>query len=225
MPRAAIQPAFRPRARVWAEAYSMAGPGIYAKMAVASTKASNVCTGGMRSDYSDNVVSFGSQAVGNQTYFFDGEIRDTMSTHVAADHGADLIIASNSIQPYHYNETMGSLHKYGIPVILNQALYQVVQQKIEQHINRGKEIASIYNAVSGYLRQIDLPNEQREKLLSIITERTNYSPKTDYIYINPDPQDYKTFFADHFSLNSEILRNTVQSGFRSAISTLRKLDI
>ncbi|RYZ87638.1 MAG: patatin-like phospholipase family protein, partial [Proteobacteria bacterium] len=62
---------------------------------------------------------------GKEIYYFDGEIRDTLSTHVAADNDADLVISSYSVQPYHYTEEMGSLHKYGIPVILNQALYQV----------------------------------------------------------------------------------------------------
>lgn len=162
---------------------------------------------------------------GNQMHFFDGEIRDTLSTHVAADHGCDLVIASYSIQPYHFNEKMGSLHQYGIPVIINQALYQVIQQKIEKHIRSYKSLESVYNAVDGYLKQMNIADEHREKLLSIITERTNYKPETDYIYIHPDPTDYKTFFADHFSLNPQILRETVQSGFRSAIAALRKWDI
>lgn len=162
---------------------------------------------------------------GIDTYYFDGEIRDTLSTHIPADHGADLVISSYSIAPYHYHEAIGSLHEYGIPVILNQALYQVVQQKIEKHIQHNRSISSIYYAVDGYLKQIGLPDEQREKLLSIITERTNFHPSTDFIYIHPSKQDYSTFFADHFSLNSDTLRATVQAGFRSAISTLRKFDI
>jgi predicted acylesterase/phospholipase RssA len=158
-------------------------------------------------------------------YFFDGEIRDTLSTHVASDHGCDLVIASYSIQPYHYNESMGSLHQYGIPVILNQALYQVIQQKIEKHIRYDKSLESVYKAVDGYLKQMNLADEHREKLLSIITERTNYKPDTDYIYIHPDSEDHKTFFADHFSLNPQILRETVHSGFKAAINALRKWDI
>lgn len=158
-------------------------------------------------------------------YFFDGEIRDTLSTHVAADHGCDLVIASYSIQPYHFNSAMGSLHEYGIPVIMNQALYQVVEQKIENHIKHKKSIASVYNAVDGYLRQIQIEDEHRQRLLSIITERTNYKPETDYIYIHPDPQDYKAFFADHFSLHPQILRDSVYSGFKAAINALRKWDI
>jgi hypothetical protein len=108
---------------------------------------------------------------------------------------------------------------------MNQALYQVIQQKIEKHIRTGKQLESVYKAVDGYLKQINIAPEHREKLLSIITERTNYKPETDYIYIHPDPQDYKTFFADHFSLNPQILRETVQAGFKSAIGALRKWDV
>ncbi|MCC6137111.1 MAG: patatin-like phospholipase family protein [Bdellovibrionaceae bacterium] len=162
---------------------------------------------------------------GENRYFFDGEIRDTMSTHVAADHGADLVIASYSIQPYHFSKQMGSLHEYGIPVVLNQALYQVIEQKIEQSIKARKTIASIYKAVDGYLKQINLPPEHREKLLSIITERANFHPNTDYIYIHPDPHDHSMFFADHFSLNPQRLKGTVWAGFKSALNALRKYDI
>ena len=71
---------------------------------------------------------------GEDYYFFDGEIRDTLSTHVAAGHGADLVISSYSWQPYHYTNRHGSLHNFGIPVIVNQAIYQIVEQKIQKHI-------------------------------------------------------------------------------------------
>lgn len=162
---------------------------------------------------------------GEMVHFFDGEIRDTMSTHVAADHGADLVIASYSIQPYNFSPRMGSLHEYGIPVIMNQALYQVIEQKIEYYIRSRKSIAAIYKAVNGYLQQINLPQEHIDKLLTIITERANYQPSTDYIYIHPDPHDHETFFADHFSLNPQRLKSTVWAGFKAAINALRKWDI
>ena len=44
---------------------------------------------------------------GQNMYFFDGEIRDTLSTHVAADEGADLVVASYSMQPYSYKPKNG----------------------------------------------------------------------------------------------------------------------
>ena len=162
---------------------------------------------------------------GKELYFFDGEIRETLSTHVAADHGADLVIASYSVQPYHYSKALGSLHTYGIPLILNQALYQVIQQKIEKHIEHQQQISGILNAIEGYFNQTGLPAEQRDKLLEIVAKRANHRRDTDYLYIHPQPQDHEMFFVDHFSLNPEILGRIVHIGFRAALQSLRKLDI
>lgn len=162
---------------------------------------------------------------GKVLHYFDGEIRDTLSTHVAKDHGCDLVIASYSIQPYHYNENMGSLHEYGIPLIFNQALYQVVQQKIEAHIKSHDAVDKIYHAIRGYFKQKQLPEEDMHKLLDIIEQRADYRPDVDYLYIHPNPHDYEMFFADHFSLNPKILSKIVQTGFRSAINQLRKHDL
>lgn len=160
---------------------------------------------------------------GKEIYFFDGEIRDTLSTHLAADHGADLVVASYSIQPYHYNEEMGSLHKYGIPVIFNQALYQLVQQKIARHIEYQKEVKSLINAVDGYLKEAEVAPQHRLKLLEILESRTHYKPNVDYIYIHPQPEDHEFFFADHFSLNPKILENMVKTGFKNAMAVMRPL--
>lgn len=162
---------------------------------------------------------------GKEMFYFDGEIRDTLSTHVAADHGADLVISSYSIQPYHYNQEMGSLHEYGIPAIFNQALYQVVQQKIDRHIRHQKDMRSMINTVNGYLKQAEIPEEHREKLIEILLNKSGFNPNVDYIYIHPSPHDYEFFFYDHFSLNPKVLASIVRTGFKSAMSTLRQHNI
>jgi predicted acylesterase/phospholipase RssA len=164
-------------------------------------------------------------ANGKDIYFFDGEIRDSLSTHVATDNGADLVIASYSYQPYHYTDEIGSLHNYGIPVIANQALYQVIQQKIERNISYKNDIRAIYNAIDGYFKQANLGDEHREKILEIIRNRVNYKPNADYIYIHPRAQNYEMFFADHFSLSPQILERIVRIGFKSALSQLRNYDL
>jgi predicted acylesterase/phospholipase RssA len=161
---------------------------------------------------------------GKEIFYYDGEIRDTLSTHVASDNGADLVIASFSIQPYHFTKEMGSLSDYGIPLIANQALYQVVQQKIAKNIQYKNDIRAIYNAVDGYFKASNLPEGHREKLLEIIRERADYRPEVDYIYISPRSQNYEMFFVDHFSLNPQILARIVRIGFKSAINTLRQYE-
>lgn len=162
---------------------------------------------------------------GKELYYFDGEIRDTLSTHVAVDQGCDLVISSYSIQPYHFNKEMGSLHNYGIPLILNQALYQLVEQKIQRFFQYNSDIKALMAAVDGFFKQANLPDEHRVKLLEIMTDRLNFKPNVDYINIHPNPQDYEMFFVDHFSLNPKILGKIVRIGFRSAIQALRRHNL
>jgi len=161
---------------------------------------------------------------GKTIYFFDGEIRDTLSTHAATDSGADLVIASYSIQPYHFNSVIGSLHRFGIPIIANQALYQVVEQKIKRHIQHQGDIRATINIVEGYCRENDIADEHRTRLVDALSKRLNYRAAVDYMYIHPHPQDYDFFFADHFSLNGNILNKIVMSGFKSALRTLRRYN-
>lgn len=161
---------------------------------------------------------------GREVFFFDGEIRDTLSTHVASDHNADLVIASYSIQPYHYNDEIGSLHEYGIPIVINQAIYQAIQQKIERHREYKREIKDLIKATEGYIKQTDMKPEHQKKLLEILISKTRYKPHVEYIYIHPSPHDYEMFFADHFSLNPKILSKIIKAGFKASMSALREYN-
>jgi predicted acylesterase/phospholipase RssA len=162
---------------------------------------------------------------GEDVFYFDGEIRDTLSTHVASDSGADLVIASYSIQPYHYTEKVGSLSRHGLPLILNQALYQVVEQKIMSNIRAREDIKQLINSVTGYFKENNLPIEHAEKLVAIMCKKVKHRRGVDYIHIHPQPEDYEMFFVDHFSLNPEILARIAKIGFKSAIKILRRYDI
>ncbi|MCK6598458.1 MAG: patatin-like phospholipase family protein [Bdellovibrionaceae bacterium] len=162
---------------------------------------------------------------GQERYFYDGEIRETLSAHIAADMGCDLVISSFSMQPYHYTPEIGSLHNYGIPVILNQALYQVLEQKTHKHIEWQNTLKHIYKTIDGYFKQNQLPEEHREKILDIYKTRFKFNPNVEYINITPRPQNYEMFMVDHFSLNPKILERIVKIGFKSAINTLRKYSV
>lgn len=159
---------------------------------------------------------------GKEIYHYDGEIRDTLSTHVAADQGADLIIASYSMQPYHYNPAMGSLHKFGMPAIINQALYQVLEQKVARHIQFQGQKKDTFLAIKKACEDLNLSVDVKNKLLGVVKDKLAFSPDVDYIYISPRSQDYEMFFADHFSLNGEILEKILRIGFKSGLQVLRE---
>lgn len=162
---------------------------------------------------------------GEKIYFFDGEIRDTLSTHIAVDQGADLVINSYSIQPYHYNKKMGSLNNYGIPLIMNQALYQVVEQKIERHRKNQEDLKKVLSIVNSYFKQNNLPDLHRDTLLNTLRKKLDIADHVDQIAIHPHPQDYEMFFYDHFSFNAKVLSHVVRIGFRSAMKTLTEKGI
>lgn len=162
---------------------------------------------------------------GKTLYFIDGEVRDTLSAHVATDKGSDLVISSYSMHPYHFTKEVGSLHNYGMPAIINQALYQVMHQKIEKHLDQQNKLKSIFNTIDGYFEQTQLPKKHRDKLKEIIAAKINFNSETDYIDIHPDPNNYEMFFADHFSLNKEILHKIFRAGFKSGIHALRKYNL
>lgn len=158
---------------------------------------------------------------GKDLYHYDGEIRDTLSTHVASDYGADLVIASYSMQPYHYSPEAGSLHTYGIPAIINQALYQVLEQKVAKHIQFQKQKKDTYAAVKKSMKEMTLDSASQKKILNLLEEGLAFKPEVDYIYIAPRAQNYEMFFADHFSLNPQILEKILRIGFKSGLQVLR----
>ena len=162
---------------------------------------------------------------GKEIYHYDGEIRDTLSTHVAADHGADLVISSYSMQPYHYVPEIGSLHKYGMPAILNQALYQVLEQKVAHHIKYQEQKKDVYAALKEICEEENLSNKLKTKILDTVKEELQLKENIDWLYISPIPQNYEMFFADHFSLNGDILEKIVRVGFKSALTSLKKAGL
>jgi len=163
------------------------------------------------------------KSTGETVYHYDGEIRDTLSTHVATDQGADLVIASYSMQPYHFSQEFGSLHTYGMPVIANQALYQVLEQKVANNIRYQEQKRDLYSAMKKEADELNLSVEVKEKILATVREKLMFNPDVDYIYISPRGQNHEMFFADHFSLNPQILEKIVRVGFRSGLHFLKSV--
>ncbi len=157
-------------------------------------------------------------------YYIDGEIRDTLSTHVAIDAGADLVIASYTHQPYHYQKTVGSLTEHGLPSILIQSIYLLIEQKINQHIHNKKIQRDAIHAVFRYCKQAGVPEHHRQRICEILEAELHHKSEVDTIYIHPNPNDSQMFFGEHFSLSPKKLSELVRSGFRATIETLRQYE-
>lgn len=157
-------------------------------------------------------------------YYIDGEIRDTLSSHVAVDAGADLVFASYTHQPYHYQKELGSLTDHGLPAILIQSIYLLIEQKINNYVHAKETQKAAIQAVSRYCKQQGISDDHRKRIIEVMETELHHRQDVDIIYIHPDPTDTVMFFGEHFSLSPKRLAETVRSGFRAAIDTLRRYE-
>ena len=160
--------------------------------------------------------------IGEET-FFDGEVRDSISSHIALEQGSDLVIVSYSMQPYKYNEDFGSLDSYGLPVIANQALYQLIQQKIINHIDNKDKMRSLFDKIESKLKG-KMPEKEAFEFIEELEKEFMPDRKSTVLYIHPSSSDYEMFFADHLSLKPKVLNQIVTIGFKAAMNSLRDYE-
>ncbi len=161
---------------------------------------------------------------GHQIYYIDGETRDTLSTHVGIDAGADLVIASHTHQPYHFSRGEGSLTDHGLPSIVIQSLYLLIEQKINNHIHNKQTQRNAINAVSKYCEDQGLTDSVRKRICEIMEAELHHRMDVDTIYIHPKATDAHMFFGDNFSLSPKKMSEIVKSGFKAGIDALRRYD-
>ncbi len=157
---------------------------------------------------------------GGTDYYIDGEIRETLSTHVAEDNGCDIIISSWTHTPYHYHDEVGSLINYGLPSIAIQSLYLLIQKKIVASRAKRATGIDILNTVSEYMKQEKLSTAHRRDIMAILERKLNINPNVKLIDIYPDHHDYKLFFANSFSLNPKVASHAVKAGYKRAMQIL-----
>ncbi len=162
---------------------------------------------------------------GKERYYIDGEIRETLSTHVAKENGCDLIICSYTHQPYHFKDDIGSLYLYGMPAIVVQAVYQAIEQKIYGSKKAHENKNAALRVVREFFKEKKYPEEDVAELCIRLQEQLDFKESLNYIYIHPESKDREMFFGDHFTLNAHTLQNVVTIGYKRAMAELRKYDL
>lgn len=161
---------------------------------------------------------------GKTDYYIDGEIRETLSTHVAVDNGCKNIISSWTHTPYHYFDEVGSLINYGLPAICTQSIYLMIQKKIVSARAKNLAAKDIIDTVNDYLLREKFSNTHRNKLTGILERKLNYDPNTRFIDIYPKHDHYKIFFQNSFSLNPDKMSLLVTSGYKRAIEVFKNRE-
>jgi hypothetical protein len=156
-------------------------------------------------------------------YYIDGEIRDTLSSHVALDHGCDNIICSWTHTPYHYMETVGSLTNYGLPSICLQAIFLIIQKKIMTKRSFYTSIREVHDYINDYLKSENISDQVRSTVLKALEEKLDYKPHVKFIDIYPDHKNDQMFFSSNFSLSTDVLARIVKTGYKKTMRVFRQL--
>ena len=159
-----------------------------------------------------------------EEFFIDGEIRDTLSSHVAIDNGCDLVFSSYTHQPYHFLPEYGTLNDHGLPAILVQSIYLMVEQKIMNWKRSHDRRKNAILAVDRLCQDEGLETSLRKKIISTLESELEHRLNVDIIYFHPNPEANEIYFKEHFNLNGEKMGEIVRYGFKSAISTLEKYE-
>lgn len=162
---------------------------------------------------------------GQRRYYIDGEIRETLSTHVAKENGCDLLICSYTHQPYHYKEEIGSIFNYGVAAVVIQAVYQAIEQKVygsrKSHDNKMLALQTVRE----FFRERKYPEADLQELSHRLQDRLDFKESLNYLFIHPEPKDRDMFFGDHFTLDARTLQNVVTIGYKRAMAELRKYEL
>ncbi|MGB0453681.1 MAG: patatin-like phospholipase family protein [Bacteriovoracaceae bacterium] len=162
---------------------------------------------------------------GKIDYYFDGEIRDTLSTHVAIDNQCDYIISSWTHTPYHFHDEIGSLIHYGLPAICVQAIYLMIERKIQSSRSRILQTKDLIDTINIYCKENKFDEEHRKKLINIVENKLNYKSNVKLIDIYPTHSNYRVFLRNSFSLHPQKSAELVSYGYRRTLSIFRNLDL
>lgn len=159
---------------------------------------------------------------GQVDYYIDGEIRETLSTHVAVDNKCKFIISSWTHTPYHFQDAIGSLINYGLPAICTQSIYLMIQKKIVASRARRARAEDIINTVNEYLKSNNFNNNHRDTLIRILERKLNFDPNIHFIDIYPRHSNYDIFFKNSFSLNPERMKELVKLGYNRTLEIFKR---
>jgi predicted acylesterase/phospholipase RssA len=164
------------------------------------------------------------QLEGKRVEFFDGEIREPLSSHIGRDAGCDLIICSYTHQPLNVHNKKINLAEKGIEQVTLQAIYQSIEQKIQSARGTRKLEKALLDEVAKFFDDNDLGERLKDQLIGRLQDRMTYYPEVDYIYIHPRPGDHEAFLMPHFSLKRKHTERIVKKGYVSAAVALRNFE-
>ena len=153
-------------------------------------------------------------ATGKKFHYYDGEVRDALSAHVARDAGADFTIASNIWSPYQYDEKIGNLGELGMSAVAEQAIHQSFEQKIDQDRQRTARYQRLLEMIEARDREQDVDRAETERFTAEVAAVLQHRP-TRALHVAPSRSDHEFFFGGTFRFDRAFIDRCVDAGYRA----------
>ncbi len=145
-------------------------------------------------------------------HYYDGALKDTLSTHISNDIRSDFCIVSNIHIPYIYNEQHGDLSNRNLAHHTSQAIAHLIEQKVSQYRRgqmREKEIMLLAEELLSESKE-----EKTTEFLQALRRILNFRD-VEVLYVAPSEDEFEFLFSPHFSFNPDTLKLGVEVGYRS----------
>ena len=162
-----------------------------------------------------------SPSSGKRFHYYDGEVRETLSAHIARDAGADFVIASSIWSPYSFDEQVGSLADMGMAVIAEQAIHQAIEQKVDQDRRLGRKFDRLLQLIEAHGQRHHVPNEVTGELREQVSELLGHRPLQS-LYVSPDRADHEVFLHSPFSFDRQTVDRCIDAGHRAYRSSVER---
>lgn len=153
-------------------------------------------------------------ATGKLFHYYDGEVREPLSVHVARDAGADFAIASSIWQPLAYHRDVGSLGDFGMVTVAEQALHQAFEQRILNERARAAELDQLLELVAEHGRRASWAEPEVTALQQQMCAHLRHR-RTKTLLVTPDPGDAGFFFQGSFRFERKLIERCVEAGARA----------
>jgi len=164
------------------------------------------------------------QRSGEKIFYIDGEVRETLSAHIARDVGVDLAVVSNTWIPYRYQNEVGSITDRGVFSVMFQALNQSMEQKIVNFRNENERIQQTLDYLERKATNLGLAPDKVEELVNGAALSLQYHP-VDEIHVEPSPDDTKFNWISPWTFKKSELQFAVDTGYRRAYKAINTWKI
>jgi len=158
---------------------------------------------------------------GERFHYYDGEVREPLSVHVARDAGSDFVIASSIWRPYSFEQQMGSLAQYGMATLTEQVVHQAIEQKVRVERDRAEQFDRLLELIDTHGADHGLGSQAVHELKQQICALLRHRP-IRALYVAPEPTDTEFFFHSSFRFNRRPIERCIDAGHRAYRSAIAK---